>query len=106
MKPWERWFLLWAILSILGVICCGVMGFLIPFVVSICSFNVCITFYLGVVVLNLDEQDDQMETQHTRYDDLGYANQLSNDLNNSRGSIETNYNGNPTSEKQNNHEIN
>ncbi len=89
MEPWEIWFLLWAILSIIGIICCGITNLWILFGISIVSLIVCIAFY--VICKGILNFYAHVGINDNYYDNLENENQRENDLNNSHDSIETNY---------------
>ena len=90
IESWEIWFLLWAILSIIGIIYCAVTSFWILFGISIVSLIVCIAFHAILSgVLNFYAN---VGINANRHYGLGYANQRENDLNNSR---DTNYSDKP-----------
>ena len=92
MEPWKIWFLLWAILSIIGIIFCGITNLWILFGVFIFSLIVCTVFY--VICKGIFGFYAHVGINDDRYNILHDANQRDNDLNNSR---ETNY-----SDKQDN----
>ena len=84
------WFLLWAILSIIGIICCAVTSFWILFGISIVSLIVCIAFH--VICKGILNFYAHVGINDNRHYGLDYANQQENDLNRSRG---TNYSDKP-----------
>ncbi len=93
MEPWKIWFLLWAILSIIGIICFAVTNLWILFGVFIFSLIVCTVFY--VICKGMLDFYAHVGTNNDRYNILDNASQRESDLNNLHDSIETNYSDKP-----------